>query len=296
MGAKILYYLVLIPISRLPYPILYAFSDFICFVLYRVTGYRKKVVLNNLKKSFPEKTEKEIKQIAKRFYSHLCDLIVESIKGFTISEKQLLKRVTYKNNELLQKYFDQGQSIIIIAGHYNNWELVGTNAGAVLSHQAIGIYKPLTNQFFDQKMRISRERFGLIMTPMKETKESMERDYGRPFALIFAADQTPSNVTKCYWTNFLNQETPVFFGPEKLAAEHNVPVIFSTINKKRRGMYEVSHQLITEHPPELPYGEITKKHVELLEKDIQLIPQFWLWSHKRWKKSRPEEVELHPRA
>ncbi|MCB9197294.1 MAG: lysophospholipid acyltransferase family protein [Flavobacteriales bacterium] len=293
MGAKLLYYVVLVPISRMPYAILYALSDLTFFMIYHVFGYRKKVVFKNLRNSFPEKSEGEIKFIGRQFYKHLCDLIVESIKGFTISKKQLLSKVSYKNNDLLESYFRQGRSVVIVASHYNNWELVGTNSGAVISHQALGIYKPLSNKFFDKKMRSSRERFGLIMTPMKETLESMQKDYGRPYALIFAADQAPSNVRKSYWTTFLNQETPVFFGPEKIAIDNDLPVIYTTMNKKRRGHYEVTHQLITDDPKSTQYGEITKAHVKLLEEDIKLAPQYWLWSHKRWKRQRPEDMPMH---
>lgn len=293
MGAKILYYLFLIPLSRMPFFMLYVLSDFIFFVLYFVTGYRKAVVYKNLKNSFPEKEERELKFIQKQFYKHLCDLIVESIKGFTISEKQILSRVKFKNNEVLDKFFHEGKSVVVVTGHYNNWEMVGTASGKGIKHQPLGIYKPLSNKFFDGKMRTSRERHGLIMVPMKETIDSLNVDYGRPFALLFAADQTPSNVSKCYWTTFLNQETPVFFGPEKVARDFNLPVVYSSMYKRRRGHYEVVHQVIAAEPSQVSYGEITLAHVKILEDDIKLAPQFWLWSHKRWKHQRPEGMDLN---
>lgn len=293
MGGKILYYLVLIPLSRLPFFMLYALSDFVFFMMYYVVGYRKKVVYNNLKNSFPEKDEKELKFLQKQFYKHLCDLMIESIKGFTISTKQIMSRVNFKNNEVIDKYFDQGKSIIIITGHYNNWEMVGTSSGTGIRHQGLGIYKPLSSKFFDAKMRTSRERHGVLMVPMKETIDSINKDHGRPHALMFAADQTPSNVSRCYWMNFLNQETPVFFGPEKIAKDYDMPVIYSSMYKTKRGHYEVVHRLLTETPKEMEYGEITKAHVRTLEEDIKLAPQFWLWSHKRWKRERPEDMPLH---
>lgn len=293
MGAKILYYLFLIPLSRMPFAMLYALSDFMFFVLYYLVGYRKDVVFKNLKNSFPEKSDKELKSIQKQFFRHLCDLIVESIKGFTISTRQIMSRVHFKNNEVLDKYFDQGKSIVIITGHYNNWEMVGTSSGTGIRHQGLGIYKPLSNKFFDGKMRKSRERHGIIMVPMKETIESLKKDYGRPYALMFAADQTPSNVSRCYWLKFLNQETPVFFGPEKIAKDFDLPVIYSSMYKKKRGYYEAIHQVISDEPKSTEYGEITKAHVRILEEDIKLLPQFWLWSHKRWKRERPEDMPLH---
>lgn len=293
MGAKIAYYLFLIPLSRLPFFVLYAISDVIFFLMYYLFGYRKKVVYNNLKNAFPEKSEKELKQIQKRFYSHLCDLIIESVKGFTISTKQIMKRVSYKNNEVLNAFFDQGKNIIVVTGHYNNWEMVGTSSGSAIKHLPLGIYKPLSNAFFEGKMRKSRQRHGVLMVPMKETIDSLHKDYGRPHALMFAADQTPSNVRKCYWMMFLNQETPVFFGPEKIAKDFDMPVIYSSMYKKKRGHYEVVHQVITADPRNTAYGEITKAHVRILEEDIKLVPQYWLWSHKRWKHKRPEDMELH---
>jgi KDO2-lipid IV(A) lauroyltransferase len=293
MGAKILYYLVLIPLSRMPFFMLYALSDFAFFMMFYVVGYRKDVVYKNLQNSFPEKDEKELKFLQKQFFKHLCDLIVESIKGFTISKKQIMSRVSFKNNEVIDKYFDQGKSVVIISGHYNNWEMVGTASGTGLQLQGLGIYKPLSNKFFDRKMRVSRERHGIIMVPMKETLDSLKKDYGRPYGLMFAADQTPSNVRRCYWLNFLNQETPVFFGPEKIAKDFDLPVIYSSMYKRKRGHYEVVHRLITEEPKETAYGEITKAHVKILEDDIKLAPQFWLWSHKRWKHKRPEDIPFH---
>ncbi len=293
MGAKILYYLILIPLSRMPFFMLYALSDFAFFMMFYVVGYRKAVVYKNLQNSFPEKTEKELKFLQKHFFKHLCDLMVESIKGFTISEKQIMQRVKFKNNEILDQFFDQGKSVIVVTGHYNNWEMVGTASGKGIQHQPLGIYKPLSNKFFDRKMRVSRERHGLIMVPMKETVDSLEKDYGRPAALLFAADQTPSNVSKCYWMMFLNQETPVFYGPEKIAKDFDLPVVYSSMYKRRRGHYDVVHQVITENPSAAHYGEITQRHVKILEEDIKLAPQYWLWSHKRWKHKRPEEMELH---
>lgn len=293
MGAKILYYIFLIPLSRLPFFALYALSDFVFFILYYVIGYRKDVVMKNLKNSFPEKDDKELKFIQNQFFKHLCDLIVESVKGFTISEKQIMSRVTFKNNEVLDKYFEEGRSIIVVTGHYNNWEMVGTASGKGIKHQGLGIYKPLSSKFFDGKMRTSRERHGIIMVPMKETIDSLKKDYGRPYALMFAADQTPSNVSRCYWMMFLNQETPVFFGPEKIAKDFDLPVVYSSMYKKKRGHYEVVHQVITDTPNDTEHGKITEAHVRILENDIKLAPQYWLWSHKRWKRERPEDMTLH---
>ena len=285
MGSKIIYYLVIIPISRMPFFMLYGLSDFLFFVLYRVVKYRAKVVVKNIENSFPEKSQKEHQQIMADFYRHFCDLIVESIKGFTISDDKISKRIVFSNNEVLKPYFDQGKDIIMVGGHYNNWEYLAVGIGLSFDFVPVGIYKPLSDKFFDEKMRNSREKYGLKLTPMKETKETFARDYGKPKAMIFGADQSPSNVERCHWTTFLNQDTPVFFGPEKFAKEYDLPVFFSTIHKLRRGHYEVVHQLITDKPNSTEVSEITEAHVRLLESDIMAVPQFWLWTHKRWKHS-----------
>ncbi len=285
MGAKLAYYLLIIPISRLPFFMLYGLSDLTYFWLYRVFGYRKKVVLTNIEKSFPEKSKAEHKIMMDKFYRHFCDLVLESIKGFTISEDKIKRRMVFKNNELLKPYFDQGKDIIMVGGHYNNWEYLAVGIGLCFDFIPVGIYKPLSSKFFDEKMRKSREKYGLRLTPMKETKNTFEADFGTPKAMIFGADQSPSNVERCHWTTFLNQDTPVFFGPEKFAKEFDLPVFFSTIHKVKRGHFEVVHQLITDKPRETQPTEITEAHVRLLEKDINANPEYWLWTHKRWKHS-----------
>ncbi len=269
----------------MPFFMLYGLSDFVYLVLYKLIGYRKKVVFTNIQKSFPSKTLKEQKFIMDEFYKHFCDLILESIKGFTISEKDIKERMVFKNNEVLKPYFDKGKDVVMVGGHYNNWEYLAVGIGLSFDYLPIGIYKPLSNKFFDEKMRLSREKYGLKLTPMKATKDTFATDFGRPKAMIFGADQSPSNVERCHWTTFLNQDTPVFFGPEKFAKDFDCPVFFSTIHKVKRGHFEVVHQLITDKPQETEHSEITEAHVRLLENDIVNLPQYWLWTHKRWKHS-----------
>jgi Kdo2-lipid IVA lauroyltransferase/acyltransferase len=283
MGSRMLYYGVIIPISLLPFPLLYVLSDITYVVLYKLIGYRKKVVLGNLQRSFPEKSEKEHSVIMNQFYHHFCDLMVESLKCFTISERQITKRMKFRNNEILADFHAQGRDLIMIGGHYNNWEFIAVALGIGFDFLPIGIYKPLTSKFFDEKIRKSRSKYGLMLTPMKQTAETIATNFGKPKAIVFGADQSPSNPDRAYWTTFLNQPTPVFYGPEKFAKEFNMPAVFSTIHKVRRGYYEVEHQIITDKPNETPYGYITTQHVRMLEKDILNQPQYWLWTHKRWK-------------
>lgn len=290
MGNVLVYYLLILPISMLPYPLLYFLSDFTFIILYRVIGYRKNVVFNNIKNSFPEKTEPEQKEIMYKFYHHFCDLVFEGLKGFTVSKKEIHRRMKVRNPEVLSRFYKENKDIILVGGHYNNWEVFAAGLGLRTKYIPIGIYKPLKNKYFDKKMKDSRERFRLIMCPMKETKVYMEKDFGEPKATIFAIDQSPSNTKSCHWMTFLNQDTPVFYGAEKYAKEFNSPVVFGTIHKVKRGFYELEYDVICESPRETANDEITELNTKRLEKDIIEKPEFWLWTHRRWKHSRPVEA------
>lgn len=284
----LLYYLVIIPISLLPFPLLYALSDGLYILFYYMLGYRKKVVLQNIRNSFPDKTEKEHIEICKKFYRHFCDLVVESLKTFTISEKEVLKRVICTNPEVIDKYFDQKRSVIIAGGHYNNWELFAVAVDALIKHKTVGIYKPLSNKYFDGKMRGTRSKYGLEMISTKEVKSFFDTHINVLTATIFGTDQSPSNPNNAYWMKFLNQDTGVLFGAEKFAKEYNYPVVYGRLNKLKRGHYSLDFTDVTDTPQETAHGEITEKITLLLEKDIQAIPQYWLWTHRRWKHKRPE--------
>ncbi len=285
----VFYYGVLIPISRLPYPVLYFISDLLYVVIYKVAGYRKKVVLQNIASSFPAMTNEEHLQIVRDFYRHLCDLVVESIKVFTISEKQVKQRFRIINPEYIDHFFDKGQSVILAGGHYNNWELFAVAIDAPINHKAVALYKPLNNKFFDEKMRSSRGRYGLKMISTKATREEFEKqDVLR--VIIFGVDQSPGNPRTCYWSDFLNQDTGMNFGAEKYAREYDYPVIYGHISKVKRGHYTFMFSETIQEPQTTSYGEITKRINHLLEKDIVAQPAYWLWSHRRWKHKRPVDL------
>ncbi len=283
----LLYYLVILPISILPFFILYGLSNFLFFVFYYVIGYRKKVIVGNIQRSFPNKSTAEQIEISRLFYRHFCDLIVESLKAFSISRKEVLKRVICNNPEVIDKYYDANKSVVIAGGHYNNWEIMAVAINMLLKHNVSGIYKPLSNNYFDKKMRKTRMKYGLHMLPTKEVKEYFEKNKTNLIAPLFATDQSPSNPDNCYWTTFLKQDTGVLFGVEKYAVEYNYPVVYGRINKVKRGHYTIDFYDVTDTPQETAYGEITEKITQLLEKDINHLPQYWLWSHRRWKHKRP---------
>ena len=282
----IFYYFFILPISYLPKYFLYFFSNLLYVFLGRVLKYRKKIIHKNLKNSFPEKSENEIFEIRNNFYKHFCDLIVESFSGFSISRKSIEQKITIENQDLLNEFAENGQNIILIGGHYNNWEMTAQRMPLVFMHDLFAIYKPLKNKFFDRKMKSSREKFGLNMISMKETKAYFNNKTNTPRAIIFGSDQSPSNSKKAYWTKFLNQDSAFLYGAEKYAKSFNWPVIYVSINKIKRGDYLVQYKLITQKPKEESYGEIIKKFAFLLESDIKNQPEYWLWTHNRWKKKK----------
>ena len=285
MITRILYYIFIVPISLLPYPLLYFISDILYLAMYRVLGYRKKVVFTNLRNSFPDKSEQELKTIMSDFYHHFCDIIVESVKGFTISERQLRKRLVIKNPKFSNYFADKGQSIIFVGGHYNNWEICAQAFAMYSNHKCIGIYKPLSNAFINNKIYTSRSKYGMNLVAMKQTKKSFE-EKSKPRAIVFGSDQNPSNPNRAHWMQFLNQDTAVLFGVEKYSKEYDWPVVFVSISKAKRGHYEVEYSLITDSPTEQPHGKITEDFTNRLEQDIINQPQYWLWTHKRWKHKR----------
>ncbi|MEK6782933.1 MAG: lysophospholipid acyltransferase family protein [Bacteroidota bacterium] len=284
---NLFYYGLIIPISLLPFPALYRVSDFLYYVMYYIVGYRKKVVIQNIRNSFPEKTDFEHNEIVKKFYQHFCDLTLESLKVFTISEKEVRSRMVLKSPKIVNTFFDQGKSVIIAGGHYNNWELFAVAIDFQIKHQAIAIYKPFTSKYFDLKVKGTRSKYGLRMISTKIVKETFESERNNLTATIFGTDQSPTYADKCHWMTFLNQDTGVLFGTEKYAKEYNYPVVFCRINKEKRGYYNFEFENVTDQPKQTYHGEITEKVTRLLELDILRQPEYWLWSHKRWKHKRP---------
>jgi KDO2-lipid IV(A) lauroyltransferase len=286
----IIYYFIILPLSVLPFRALYFISDFLYLLFYYVIGYRKKVVHQNLVNSFPKKSKQEIKEIEKKFYHHLCDLVVESVKQFSITNEEVNKRMVPLNAELFDKYKSENKSIVLAGGHFNNWELFAVAIDQCMAHQAIGIYKPLSNKFFDHKMRASRSKFGLLMISTKRIAEVYQEMKDRLIAVIYAVDQSPSNPKKAYWMRWLNQDTPMLFGAEKNAVKYDHPVLYGRINKVKRGYYTFEFVEIFDRPKETKHGEITEKINHLLEQDIVKHPQYWLWTHRRWKHARPQDT------
>ncbi len=291
MLAKLLYYLIIIPASYLPLRVIYFFTDFFYLLLILFIPYRKKVVRTNLIKSFPEKSLKEIKKIERKFYRHFTDLLAEGVKNFTISKNELSKRMIVDNPEILDDLYAKNKSVILVSGHYNNWEWLVTSQNYLFEHQALGIGMPLSNKFWDEKINNHRSRFGMKVVHAKNFKEVISKEVNSPIAILVLGDQSPPDSNKSYWMNFLHQQTAVLFGTEQMANEYGFSVVFFAMEKVKRGFYKMRLELITEDPKSMNWGEITESHTKLLEKEINLKPQFWIWSHKRWKRAIPENLE-----
>lgn len=283
-----LFYCILIPLSLLPLWVLYPISRSMYFVIYRLVGYRKEVVINNLRNSFPEYSQKEINTISKEFYKHLADIFIEALKMLTISKRNLLRRYRCVNPEILDKYYKNNQSVILVSAHYNNWEYMVASLGLHFSHHGIGVGKRMSDKHFEKLMHKRRTRYSTEVCYADNTKETFKKyiESNTPCVYMLLSDQSPNDKNKCFWTRFLNQDTAVIFGAEHLAKKYNFPVFYYSVKKEKRGYYSFEIFPITDKPQETEYGYITKKHVSHLEKAIKQEPQYWLWSHKRWKLKR----------
>jgi Kdo2-lipid IVA lauroyltransferase/acyltransferase len=275
-------------VTLLPMRILYIFSDILYFILYYVVSYRRKVVAENLRNSFPDKSAPELKSIEKKFYRHLADLMIEILKLTHMSREQSLSRMTITNVELLERLYDEGRDVIAVIGHYNNWEWLKSLIFHT-KYQTVSIYKPLQDKRFDRFLLGLRGREGMILTPMSLIiREIIEaRKKNRKSLYSFITDQTPPRKDIQYWTTFLNQDTPVYLGVEKIASKYDMAVVFFNVTKIRRGYYSYCPELLFEHTQGLPEHEITEKHVRRLEEIIRDKPEYWIWSHRRWKHKKP---------
>ena len=283
--AYILVYPILWLISILPFPALYLFSDFLYLIVYRIIGYRKKVVATNLKLAFPDKKEEEIKSIMKGFYHHLCDMIVESIKSMTISESEMRKRMQFENIELLLKIANDGQSIAIMCGHYASWEWLMVLQTYFPNHKGYVIYKRLTNPYFDRLVKRIRAKYNSYLITTKEAIPTLISAEAKGIKTIsgFAADQSPK-VNKAYhWNNFMGMNVPMYTGAEMIAKKFNTAVIFFAVKKVKRGYYSTKFTTITRDPKSLPDYQITDRFMELVEQQIKEAPEYYLWTHRRWK-------------
>ncbi len=279
-------------ITLLPLPVLYVFSDFVYLLLYYFPSYRRNVVATNLKNAFPEKSEEELKSIEKKFYKHLADLFIETLKIIHMSKAEQIKRFTYTNLEIIDKLREEKRDIIAVLGHYGNWEWP-TLLPTYLKYKTIIIYKPLQNKYFNMFINNCRSKYGIVLTPMSLVIREIlnfKKNNINTFS-VFISDQTPVKSEIKYWTTFLNQDTPVYTGTEKIASKYDMALVFFNIQKPKRGHYNLQIELLFEHTAGLPDHVITETHVRRLEEIIKEKPEYWLWTHRRWKHKKPVENE-----
>ena len=285
LSGVLLYYGLVLPLSYLPMGILYALSNILFFFFTRLVPYRKKVIDENIKRAFPKLDASEIIKFRKDFYRYFSDLLVESIKNLSISKRELLQRMHLENPEIVEEIKGLNKPILLVAGHYNNWEWLITAQALWFKQPSYGIGMPLSHPFWNQKLTQRRERFGLKVVHAQNYQEAF--DANQPIILVLA-DQAPSSPNQCLWLPFLNQKTPLIFGPEYMANTYDCAVYYVDIKNYKRGFYRISIEPIVKEPKKLDYQVLTQMYVQKLEQQIIDNPTRWLWSHKRWKHQQPD--------
>lgn len=281
----LLFYGLLYPLSLLPMQILYTLAYPIYITLTYIIKYRKRITIENLTFSFPNKTHAEILTLYKLYNRHLSHIIVEMLKMLTISKKNLDKRYYCKNPEIVNSYFEQKKSIILLSAHYNNWEWMILQLDSMFKHHGVGVGKANSNKKFEYLINKARTRYGTEVVFADHVRELFEKNNTEqtPAAYMMLSDQSPNNLKKSYITNFLNQESCMIFGGEYFAKKYDLPVFYYQVVQDKPGYYHIELELITKTPSTTQHGEITEKYSQLLEKTIRQKPEFWLWSHRRWK-------------
>ncbi len=272
--------------SLIPYRALYFISYIFYLLFYYIIPYRKKIVQQNIESSFPELDRPEQIKIIKGFYHNLSDILLEGVKGFTITKKNLLKRYVLVNPEVMDNLFEKGIDVIAVGSHYANWEWGIMSIPLQLKHKFYAFYTPLTNKPLDAFMRKNRERWGSDLVATREVKKVFGSNNDRPVAYFFGADQSPSNPKNSHWIKFLNQDTACMKGPEFFATRNNLPVVYFDVQRVKKGYYKVFLKVIETTPANTVSGEITEKYMHTLENIILKKPEDYLWSHRRWKHKR----------
>lgn len=282
--AYILIYPFLWLISILPFKLLYAFSDFVFIIVYRIFKYRKKVVKQNLRLVFPEKSKDEIEEITRKFYHHLCDMIFESIKSMTISEKEMRKRFTFTDLDILQNFEKKNRSLILMCAHYASWEWIFILQKHV-NYTGFGIYKRLSNKYFDALVKRIRARYNSYLITTKETVSTLSASKAKGELSMsgFASDQSPKIDKAHHWQNFMGIKVPVHTGAEMIAKKLDMSVVFFGTKRLKRGYYQTGFKILAENPNDYKNYEITDAFLKIVEQQILDAPEFYLWTHKRWK-------------
>ena len=285
-------YALLWVLALLPFWVLYLLGDILFFPLFYIVKYRRKLVFENMRASFPDLSDREVKRMEKKFYRHLCDYAVETVKLLHVSDRSVRKRFEMVNIELLQESVDNREQVILMLGHFGNWEYIPSIKIWLDAPEeaALGeVYRPLNNKWFDSFFLKLRSRFGTVNIPKRDVLREMIR-YKRnniPAVIGFMADQTPSRANIYYWTEFLNhKDTPVLTGIERIAKKLGCTLVYTDVIKVKRGYYKIVFEPITKNPSEYGDFELTEMYIRRMEKTIERAPEYWLWTHNRWKHKR----------
>ncbi|MCI1648298.1 MAG: lysophospholipid acyltransferase family protein [Bacteroides sp.] len=297
MRSKLIYWLTYAGmwlLAFLPFKVLYFLSDVMYVILRYVIRYRLRVVRTNLRNSFPEKNRGELAEIERKFYHYICDYMLEEVKLMHLSFDELCRRMEYINKSEFLEMMDKYGGIVLLIPHYANFEWI-IGMGSVMRHDDIPVqvYKPLHNPYIDEMFKIIRSRFGGCNVPKHSTARELIklRHGGKRLAIGLITDQSPNRLDAHYWTTFLNQDTVFMDGAERIAKLMNFPVFYCELVKEKRGYCKVSFDLVVEKPNETADGEITELFVRRLEQTIRREPEYWFWSHKRWKLKREDTVQ-----
>jgi KDO2-lipid IV(A) lauroyltransferase len=283
IASGFLFYGVLKPLSRLPLPVLYAISSILWWPVFYLFPYRKKVVMHNLGLAFPEQDAEWRKRKAKLFYRYFLDMLVETLKVFTIDMKEMASRMPVENPEIVQEFEEQGKSLIMMSGHLSNWEWFALQYFRMGNYSGIGIYKPLTNPVFEKAIIDTRSRSGLVLCPVTEVSKFFKHHQHELFVYGFLSDQNPKDPQNAYWLPMFGHLLPFARGAERYARIYGLPVVFAHTYRLGRGRYTIRYSVLARPEENLPEGAITARFAEAMENAIRMQPEFWLWTHKRFK-------------
>ncbi|MCK0159661.1 lysophospholipid acyltransferase family protein [Allomuricauda sp. F6463D] len=292
----ILVYPLLWIISRLPFKVLYLLSDGVYLLLYNLIGYRKKVVRNNLELVFPEKSEEERLRIEKKFYRHLCDMFLEMIKTLGITNEQMKNRYVFTNVEVFQKLENEGKHIMIMMPHYASWEWV-FSLNSMVKSKAYAVYQPIQNKYFDKLVRDIRSKYGTTLIKTFETREIIAKatQTNELITVGIISDQSPMLNRARHWANFMGVFVPIHVGAEEICKKNGIIPVYLKVKKVGRGYYQATFKTLAEKPEEVEDYKISEAFIKETEKSIREAPEYYFWTHKRWKHKDKAPKEFQPK-
>ncbi|MEA3496312.1 MAG: lysophospholipid acyltransferase family protein [Bacteroidota bacterium] len=289
---KILLYILLYFIAIIPFPFVYLFSELISFFVNKIFKYRKSVILENLKTSFPKKSEKEINNIKNKFYRHYSKVLIETIKLLVVGKRTLDRKIKFENDKAFKYLLNEKKGAIILSGHLGNFEMGGQHFVTQLKLPIYTSYKKISSDAWENIMMIQRSRFGSKMVQNKQVVRTIFKNVNKGLYVVFLNDQSPTYGDDVYWTKFFNKETMFFAAPEKIAKKFDLPVYFLDMWREKYGKYKIKAELISDNPKKTAENEITERYVRKLEQAIKRHPEAWLWSHKRWKRNKEDYLKV----